>query len=175
MASRVSSKASEGQWRALAEEVLVGIKEWRLQHPKASLREIEAALDERWSWVRARLIQDLAQTSAAANMTETAAGERPRCARCDGRMEARGQHQRQVTTFYDRLITLERSYLVCPACDTGLFPPGRRTGPAVGEPDAGSGGTAGAAGELDAVRASGAAAGGVHQGAGVGGDSAALD
>src|SRR5204862_315354 len=37
----------EGRWQRLAEEVFVGIKEWRLQHPKATFAEIERALDER--------------------------------------------------------------------------------------------------------------------------------
>lgn len=170
-----SSEANEGQWRELAEEVLLGIKEWRLQHPKATLREIEAALDERWSWVRARLVQDLALGSVAANMAEATAGERPRCGTCDRRMEARGQQQRKLTTYYDRLITLERSYLVCPACTTGLFPPGRRAGAAAGEPDAEPAGAAGAPGELDAIRPSGAAARRVLESARVGGNSAAVD
>lgn len=31
----------EGQWRTLSEEVISGMKEWRDQHPKATLREIE--------------------------------------------------------------------------------------------------------------------------------------
>jgi hypothetical protein len=34
-------------WRALSEEIMAGIEEWRLHHPKATLREIEAAVDER--------------------------------------------------------------------------------------------------------------------------------
>jgi len=33
-------------WDELAEDVLSGMKEWRLQHPKATLRQIKAALDE---------------------------------------------------------------------------------------------------------------------------------
>jgi hypothetical protein len=33
-------------WRALSEEVIGGIKEWRLRHPKATLREIGAAVDQ---------------------------------------------------------------------------------------------------------------------------------
>ena len=32
----------ERHWRELSEAVIVGMKEWRLQHPKATLREIEA-------------------------------------------------------------------------------------------------------------------------------------
>ena len=37
----------DAKWDELAEEVLSGMKEWRLQHPKATLREIEQALHER--------------------------------------------------------------------------------------------------------------------------------
>lgn len=110
-------------WRELAEEVLVGIKEWRLQHPTASLREIEAALDERWSRARARVLQDLALASAAADLS-TATGERPTCPSCGARLEARGRQRRDLTTYHDRTIRLERSYAVCPACAAGLFPPG---------------------------------------------------
>lgn len=42
----------DAQWAVLAEEVLSGMKEWRLQHPKARLRQIEGALDERLGKMR---------------------------------------------------------------------------------------------------------------------------
>jgi hypothetical protein len=32
------------QWRTLNEEIMAAIQEWRLQHPKATLQEIETAL-----------------------------------------------------------------------------------------------------------------------------------
>jgi hypothetical protein len=48
------------QWQKLSEEVLVGMKEWREQHPKATFAEIEAALDERLGRLRARMLQDTA-------------------------------------------------------------------------------------------------------------------
>ncbi len=35
------------RWEELAAEILSGMKEWLLQHPRATLNEIEAALDER--------------------------------------------------------------------------------------------------------------------------------
>ena len=41
-----------------------------------------------------------------------------------GRVEARGAKTRQLTTTYNRQITLTRSYAVCPSYGTGLFPPG---------------------------------------------------
>ena len=118
------SVEAETRWRDLADEVLTGMKEWRLQHPRASLREIEAALDERLSRVRARLLEDLALASAAADLREAAAGERPACPGCGGPLEARGQHARELRTSHERTIRLERSYAVCRTCGAGLFPPG---------------------------------------------------
>ncbi len=47
-------EATEWHWRELSEEVISGMKEWRDQHPKATLREIEEALDERLGKMRAR-------------------------------------------------------------------------------------------------------------------------
>jgi hypothetical protein len=41
--------AREREWRTLAEEALTGMADWRAQHPRATLREIEAAVDERLS------------------------------------------------------------------------------------------------------------------------------
>jgi uncharacterized protein with PIN domain len=111
-------------WRALADEVLSGVKEWRLQHPRASLSEIERALDERLSRLRARLLQDAALASASANLSAAAETERPVCPTCERRLEARGQHTRELTTVQDRTIRLERSYAVCPTCEVGFFPPG---------------------------------------------------
>ena len=34
-------------WHELSEDVITGMKAWRLQHPRATLTEIETALDER--------------------------------------------------------------------------------------------------------------------------------
>jgi hypothetical protein len=44
-------------WHKLSEEVMSGMKEWRLRHPKATLSEIEDALDERLSKMRARMLK----------------------------------------------------------------------------------------------------------------------
>lgn len=114
----------EARWRELAEDVFTGMKEWRLGHPRATLGEIEAALDERLSRVRARLLQDVALASAAADLAAAGAGERPGCPGCGQPLEARGRHKRELTTYHDRTITLERTYAVCARCRVGLFPPG---------------------------------------------------
>ena len=67
----------DAQWDELAEEVLSGMKEWRLQHPKATLRQIETALDERLGKMRARMLQDAALASAAADIKVAQAAEQP--------------------------------------------------------------------------------------------------
>lgn len=113
----------EERWRELAEDVIVGMKEWRLQHPRASLREIEAALDARWATVRARMVQDAALTSAVADLTTASPAERPRCTDCGQLLEAHGQDRRELTTHADKTITLWRSYAACPHGHGGFFPP----------------------------------------------------
>lgn len=114
----------EARWRESSEEVLTGMKEWRLQHPKATFREIETALDERLGKVRARLLEDAALLSAAAEVSTAATEERPRCPGCGEPLEARGQATRELTTTFNQTIRLNRSYAVCPSCGEGLFPPG---------------------------------------------------
>jgi hypothetical protein len=41
------------RWRQLSEEVISGMKEWRIQHPKATVQEIEVAVDKRLARLRA--------------------------------------------------------------------------------------------------------------------------
>lgn len=114
----------EARWRELSEEVITGMAEWRGQHPRATLREIEAALDERLARVRARMLQDTALASAATDVSQLPEEERPRCPECGHALEARGQEERTLRTTYERPVTLRRSYAQCPACGAGLFPPG---------------------------------------------------
>ncbi len=113
----------EARWQQLADEVMTGMKEWRLQHPKATFKEIETALDERLAKVRARMLQDIALASAAADISSAKDQERPRCPQCGHLMQAHGQDSRTLTTNYNQPIVLKRSYAVCPVCGTGLFPP----------------------------------------------------
>lgn len=118
------SEATESRWHQEADLVMSGMMEWRTQHPRASLQEIEQALDERLAKMRARMVQDLALRSAAARMTEASEEERPTCPQCGGPLETRGEQERTLTTTYNQSIELVRSYATCPDCGTGLFPPG---------------------------------------------------
>jgi YgiT-type zinc finger domain-containing protein len=114
----------DAKWDELAEEVMSGMKEWRLQHPRATLSEIERALDERLAKMRARMLQDAALASSVANIQSAAESERPRCPECGAVLEGRGRGVRQLTTHHEQSLVLERSYGVCPQCGAGFFPPG---------------------------------------------------
>lgn len=101
--------------------MLTGFRAWRTQHPTASLPEIEEELDRRWYRLRARVIEDAAVRSAAADLTATAA--RPACPTCGAMMQADGREVRRLTTTGDEVLTLTRSRARCPVCGSGFFPP----------------------------------------------------
>ncbi len=114
----------DAHWDELAEEVLSGMKEWRMQHPKATLREIEGALDTRLGKMRARMLQDAALASSAADIKAVQAAERPVCGACGTVLVERAVAERQLITQQNRVLKLARSYGVCPTCGAGFFPPG---------------------------------------------------
>ena len=111
------------RWWPLAQEVLTGMKEWRLQHPSATFSEIEAALDERLGQLRARMLEDVALASTAATWSQDSGPARPLCPACGTALQSRGQATRQLQTHAGQAVVLPRSYGTCPACGTGLFPP----------------------------------------------------
>ena len=109
-------------WLGKGEEIMVGMTEWRLQNPKATFREIEEELDRRLSELRARMLADLAISSAS---TEWKKGMGvPKCPNCGADLEAKGKKKRTLQTRGGRGVELEREYGVCPRCGQGLFPPG---------------------------------------------------
>lgn len=112
------------RWQQEATAVLSGFKAWRVQHPKATLSELEEALDERWAVARARLLADAALASATADLRARPVAERPRCPQCGAVMAIQGPEARHLTTTHEQPLTLRRHYAVCAACDEAVFPPG---------------------------------------------------
>jgi len=110
----------ERRWAQLAQEVLSGMRDWRVQHPTATFAEIEEELDTRMARMRAGLLEDLAMASAAADVGGSQ--ERPRCPTCGGELQERGKHVRKLTTQGDQTVQLRRSYGYCPTCQVGFFP-----------------------------------------------------
>jgi YgiT-type zinc finger domain-containing protein len=110
------------KWRGESEEIISGMMEWREQHPKATMAEIEAEVDQRLAGMRAQMIADMAMASQRA---EWEAGEEAgKCPQCGQAMEKKGQKKRKLATRGGKEIELEREYGVCPKCGQGIFPPG---------------------------------------------------
>ena len=108
-------------WSGLSDEIMTGVAEWRSQHPKASLREIEVEIDKRLSGLRVRMISDTANASASARW-EAANGVV--CPECGAKLIKKGKKKRVLLTREGREIELEREYGGCVACGLGIFPPG---------------------------------------------------
>jgi hypothetical protein len=117
----MTSEVPEPTDDALSFDILTGLREWRLQHPTATLREIEEALDQRWYRVRARMLEDLALQSSLATWNE--ADERPSCPDCGRPLIRRGRQPRHLKTQGDQTLSLSRTYGYCPKCKKGHFPP----------------------------------------------------
>jgi NADH pyrophosphatase NudC (nudix superfamily) len=119
----MSGTINEQTWHRMTEEIMSGMREWRAQHPKATLREMEDELDARWAWVRARMLEDMALASAAADWSETPIGAHPTCPDCGQPLQLRGTGTRTLQTHGGQALQLERRYGTCPACGAGRFPP----------------------------------------------------
>jgi hypothetical protein len=120
----VVDEATQDGWdlagRAVAQEVAT----WRRAHPRATLTEIELAVEAAVSRLQGRLVEDLANGAGAAS-----AGERPACPHCGGPMVQRGRHKREVLLARRATpLPLEREYWGCRVpsgrCGAGLSPPG---------------------------------------------------
>ena len=110
--------------RELLEESMLTVKEWCLEHPKATFKEIEEAMDRIWARARAQLLQDVALASEARTVEHDREGGGARCSRCGGRLGNRGEKTRGLSTHHDQRVELKRGYGYCPGCGTGFFPPG---------------------------------------------------
>ncbi len=108
-------------WQQRSQEAAQAMREWRERHPKATLAEIESAVDEQMNQLRARMIEEVVQT----HPDEQAEKKQKdlSCPHCGGRLQARGKHQRKLQTHGGQMVTLTRQYHSCPLCGYSFFPP----------------------------------------------------
>jgi RNase P subunit RPR2 len=102
---------------------VLGMTQWRKEHPKATWQEIEAAADERINQLRAQMIEDVVQMSESEDWSQRPQAERPRCANCGKPLSARGAQTRYLQTTGGEAVKLTRTYGTCPECGEGFFPP----------------------------------------------------
>jgi YgiT-type zinc finger domain-containing protein len=119
---KMDFKEIEASWREMSEAVIEGMKAWRQEHPKATMKGIETRLDEQLARLRAKMLQD---TALVSQVREWSGGtEAVKCPECGTELKARGQQKRTLQTNGGQEVVLEREYGECPACGAGLFPPG---------------------------------------------------
>jgi hypothetical protein len=103
---------------------VLGMTQWRKEHPKATWAEIEAAVDEQMNQLRAQLLQDLVLLGEDQDWSEIPQEERPKCTTCGTPLWARGEQTRYLQTTGGEAVKLTRTYGTCPTCGVGFFPPG---------------------------------------------------
>lgn len=89
---------------------------WHSTHPDATFAEMEAAVEQQLDRIRLQL---LAERTAGAWVDE-----HPLCQECGEPMKPETRSKRTLLLRGDQPLELERSYVVCPRCGAGLFPPG---------------------------------------------------
>ncbi len=108
-------------WKDQGEEAFATLAQWRVAHPQAALAEIEQAVDEQMDRLRAQMIGQAAQASAAAG---SEASQGLVCEQCGQALQARGRARRRWQTQGGQQVEVERTYVTCPHCGGGFFPPG---------------------------------------------------
>jgi hypothetical protein len=101
---------------------VLGMTQWRKEHPKATWAEIEAAVDERINQLRAQLIQDVVEMGETQQWSEVPEAELPSCASCGKPLVARGERTRWLQTNGGEAVKLTRTYGTCPSVGEAFFP-----------------------------------------------------
>src|SRR5690349_10693312 len=96
------------RWHTLSAEVVTAVADWRVQHPRATFSEIEAALDERLARLRAQMLQDAALASASTDWVDPPNAAPPHCPQCDQPLQARGLATRHLQTQGGQELALPR-------------------------------------------------------------------
>jgi hypothetical protein len=111
-------------WDELFEEASRQVEQWRREHKRATLTEIEDTIDSELARMRAQMIQDLAMASDTADLRSVAEGERPKCPHCGRPLVADGRQKRTLTTDHEQGVELKRSKGYCRHCKLSFFPSG---------------------------------------------------
>jgi hypothetical protein len=114
----------DGTWDTRSQAVHTTLQEWRKQHPKATLLEMEQILDAHLGPLRAHLAAELAQASASQDWPEKPRAEQPHSGVCGTVLQARGRQKRRLHTTGGAIMEIERTSGACPTGGQGLFPPG---------------------------------------------------
>lgn len=95
------------------------VRAWEGSHRRATLSEIETAIDDELTQLRRELIEELVKEREAERQ-----GVAEACPNCGQVMAVNGQKKRQLKSKGGEEIRMEREQLRCTGCGMTLFPPG---------------------------------------------------
>ncbi len=122
--SPMADKNFDPEWDGIFREIREEMVAWRRAHPKATLREIELENERVLARLHARMIQDIAAASGVAEFAGQPAADRPQCPHCAVPLVSRGKKRRNLRSYGDQQVELERAYGTCPQCGQDFFPSG---------------------------------------------------
>ena len=100
------------------DDLMQKIAAWEKENPKATLTEIEEAVDQELAKLREQLVNEIAQMKEAGTQSKVA------CPNCGTQMVKNGKKKRELTMKGDKQVTIERQQMRCLECGMTLFPPG---------------------------------------------------
>jgi transposase-like protein len=94
------------------------MSQWRRANPRATLTEIEEAVEAELAQLRKHLVEEMVQEEAGGRQ------EVPDCPQCSEKMVRNGRRQRKLKSKEGQTLQLDRQQWRCLSCGTTLFPPG---------------------------------------------------
>ena len=102
----------------MSNELSRKMSQWRQANPKATLTEIEKAVEGELAALRKQLVEEMVQEGAVAGQ------EVPECPQCGQKMVKNGRRKRKLQSKEGQTIQLDRQQWRCLKCGATLFPPG---------------------------------------------------
>lgn len=107
-------KSQENVGDAITEK----LEQWRQENPRATLTEIEEAVEAELGKMRKQLVERMVAGS------EETGEEVPDCAQCGQKMVKNGQKKRKLKGKEGETVTFRRQQWRCLGCGATFFPPG---------------------------------------------------
>ena len=118
MVSEVKAKKERAEYLAAAGEMYDQLRQWREEHPTASIDDIAGQVSRRRRELMGELLNQLACQHGNGEVIEGVV-----CPDCGGAMLNKGVQQRGMV-HSEGETKIERMYYYCSECKTGIFPPG---------------------------------------------------
>ena len=100
------------------DDLILKMRQWRQTNPKATLTEIEEAVEAELAQLRKQLVEEMVQEEVSGLPGE------PDCPQCGEKMVKNGRRQRKLKSKEGQTIQLDRQQWRCLSCGATLFPPG---------------------------------------------------